>query len=147
MDCPKDTTKGTRRGFVFITFKTVEGCNAATASKEKQSLGENMVDVKKAIPQSQMYKQQDYQQQAYGYYDPYAAAYGYPPAPYMPYGPGRGRGAPRGRGGVPPPPAGMIGYPRYNPYGQTAAWYGYHPGAAPGGGKMRGRGRGGAAAS
>lgn len=135
MDLPKDATKGTRRGFVFITFKTVEACNAATASKDKQQLGDNMVDVRKAVP----YKDKD-NYGGGGYYD-YASPYGaypyaaYPPAPYgmAPYP--RGRGAMRGGRGGP-----MVGYPPYNPYDQSA-WYGYP--AVPGGGKMmRGRGRG-----
>lgn len=148
MDLPKDSTRGTRRGFVFITFKTVEACNAATASPDKQQLGENQVDVRKAVPYKD--KQAEYHAGGGGggYYD-YGAAYGaygaygaypaypaYPPAPYgmVPYPRGRGgmRGAPRG--GM------MPGYPPYDPYGQSA-WYGYP--AAPGGGKMmRGRGRG-----
>ena len=142
MDCPKDATKGTRRGFVFITFKTVEGCNAATASKGKQQIGENQVDVRKAVPNKD--KQQDYYGGGGGgggYYDPYNAyaAYGYGAYPYgayapaAPYGRGGARGAPRGGGG------GMVGYPAYNPYDQSS-WYGYP--AAPGGGKIRGRGRG-----
>jgi len=137
MDCPKDSTKPNtpRRGFVFITFKTVEACNAATASKEKQQLGENQVDVRKAVPNKD---KQDAYGGGGGYYDygAYGAAYGaypyggYPPAPYgmAPY--------PRGRGAM----RGAMGYPPYDPYAQ-AAWYGYP--AAPGGGKMmRGRGRG-----
>lgn len=138
MDLPKDPHKGTRRGFVFITFTTVEACNAATASKDKQQLGDNLVDVKKAMPQNKEFHPAPYDYAAHGY-----AGYGaYPPAPYgAPYGwgggGGGGRGAPRGRGG-------FVGYPVYNPYDQTS-WYGYPPAPPAGGGKIRGRGRGGPA--
>jgi len=134
IELPMDKEKGTRRGFVFVTFTTVEGCNAATAKGlNKQQLGENSVDVKKAVPQKPgaFYGGGPGGGYDHGYY----GYYGYPG--YMPPYPRGGRGG-RGRG--------MPAYHPY-PYDPYAGYdfsqdygYGYPP--APGGGKIRGRGRG-----
>jgi len=147
IELPMDKEKAARRGFIFVTFKTVEACNAATAKgKAKQELGENVVDVKKAVPQKAG--------GAGDYGGGYDYGYGYG---YAPFGPPRGRGgrgargAPRGRGGprggaAPYNPYGYDPYAGYDfsadygGYGDPFAAYGYPP--APGGGKMRGRGRG-----
>jgi len=136
VELPMDKEKGSRRGFVFVTFKTVEACNAATAKGlNKQQLGENNVDVKKAVPQKpgSFYGggpgAGGYDPYGYGYYG--YPGYGAPPFP--------GRGAPRGRGrGMPFPP--HYGYDPYAGYDFSQDYgYGYPPAA--GGGKMRGRGR------
>jgi len=125
-----------RKGFIFITFKDADACDAATAKGlHKQELGDRKVDVKKAVPQEQHQG-----------------------------GGGGGRGAPRGRGRGGPRGGGMggygayaaydpYGYGAYDPYGYAAYdpygyyGYGFPPVPMAGGGKMRGgprgRGRGG----
>jgi len=140
LETPMNKEKNIRKGFIFVTFKTSDACDAATTkSNLKQQLGDRTVDVKKAVPQEQ--------------YQGGAGARG-----------GRGRGGPRGapRGGAFPGPAGYYGAPMAPPYG---GYYGYDPygayfdpyayagagygavaapGKAPRGGpRGRGRGRGG----
>jgi len=136
VELPMDKEKNSRRGFVFVTFTTVEACNAATAQGlNKQQLGENNVDVKKAVPQK---PGSFYGGAPGGGYDPYGYGYyGYPGygAPPFP-----GRGAPRGGRGRAMPFPHPYGYDPYAGYDFSQDYgYGYPP--APGGGKMRGRGR------
>jgi len=143
LETPMNKEKNIRKGFIFVTFKTSDACDAATAKgKLKQELGDRSVDVKKAVPQEM------HQGGAGG-------------------GGGGGRGGPGGRGGRGgrgargfPGAGGFYGAPMAAPYG---AYYGgydpwgpyydpyYHagyggapaPGKAPRGGpRGRGRGRG-----
>jgi RNA recognition motif-containing protein len=120
LEMPMNKEKNIRKGFVFITFKTAEGCEAATApGLLKQELGDRQVDVKKAIPQDQ-------------------------------YQRGRGRGGPGGRGGrggfgdfggYGMDPYGYYGYDPWSVYYDPFAYATYPaPGAMSRG---RGRGRGG----
>jgi len=140
LETPMNKEKNIRKGFVFITFKTSDACDAATAKgKLKQELGDRSVDVKKAVPH------EAYQGGAGGAGGQRGGARG--------RGMRGGRGAPRG---YPPmygapmvPPYG--GYYAYDPYGAYFDPY-YHgagyagapaPGKAPRGGpRGRGRGRG-----
>jgi len=129
----KEKTPPIRKGFIFITFKDADACDAATAKgKLKQELGDRSVDVKKAVPQD--------------VHQGRGTARG--------TGGGRGRGAPRGGAGAMAAgaygayadPYGYYGfdpYYGYDPYAYGYA-YGYPPAPPVGGGKMRGgpRGRG-----
>jgi len=138
LETPMNKEKNIRKGFIFVTFKTSDACDAATAKGNlKQQLGDRTVDVKKAVPQEQQQQQQGHRG-----------------------GPG-GRGGMRGRGarghpGAAPmygapmgaPYGGFYGYnpwgPYYDPYYQGAGYAGAPaPGKAPRGGpRGRGRGRG-----
>lgn len=141
LETPMNKEKNIRKGFIFVTFKTSDACDAATTkSNLKQQLGDRTVDVKKAVPQEQ---------------------YQGGPGGRGGRGGGGPRGAPRGRGGFPgpagyygapmaPPYGGYYGYDPYagyyDPYAYAGAGYGaaMAPGKAPRGGpRGRGRGRGG----
>ena len=138
IELPMDKEKGTRRGFVFVTFKTVEACNAATAKGlNKQQLGENNVDVKKAVPQKPGAFYGGGHAGGGGYDPGYYGFYGYPGYGMPPFARGGGRGRGRGMPAYHP-------YPGYDPYAgyDFSQDYGYGYAPAPGGGKMRGRGRG-----
>lgn len=142
LETPMNKEKNIRKGFIFVTFKTSDACDAATAKgKLKQELGDRSVDVKKAVPQ-------EMHQGGGG-------------------GGGGSRGGPGGRGGRGgrgargfPGAGGFYGAPMAAPYGAYYAGYDpwgpyydpyYHagyggapaPGKAPRGGpRGRGRGRG-----
>ena len=46
--------RGTRRSFVFVVYKSPAGAIAATASGlKKQTIGEDVVDVRRAVPKDQ----------------------------------------------------------------------------------------------
>ena len=143
LETPMNKEKNIRKGFIFVTFKTSDACDAATAKgKLKQELGDRSVDVKKAVPAEQL--------QGGG---------GHRGGPG-----GRGGGMRGGRGGrgfhgagpmhgapMPPPYAGYYGYDPwgayFDPYYHGAGYAGYAgapaPGKAPRGGpRGRGRGRG-----
>jgi len=139
LETPMNKEKNIRKGFIFVTFKTSDACDSATAKGNlKQELGDRTVDVKKAVPQD---------------------AHQGPGHRGGPGGRGGMRGARGGRGGYPGAPP-MYGAPMAAPYG---GYYGYDPwgayydpyyhgagyaggpapGKAPRGGpRGRGRGRG-----
>ena len=136
LETPMNKEKNIRKGFIFVTFKTSDACDAATAKGQlKQQLGDRTVDVKKAVPQEQL-----------------AAAGGGRGGPRGgPRGGRGGRGFPHPGPGGPPmfgaPPAPYYGYnpwgPYYDPYYQSGGYAGAPaPGKAPRGGARGGRGRG-----
>lgn len=131
MELPMNKSKEPpiRKGFIFITYKEADACDAATAKGQlKQELGDRTVDVKKAVPQ-----------------DAHQAGGGGRGG-----GRGRGRGGPRGAAAMGAyaayaDPYGYYAYDpfyAYDPYGYAAYGYGYPPVPAAGGGKMRGAPRG-----
>lgn len=124
-------TRGTRRSFVFVVFKSPAGAIAATATGlKKQKIGEDTVDVRRAVPKDQHQSGHGFHRYGYenlaerkGIYPPMPPMHYFPPGPHYPR-PYRAMPPPhmrgRGRARVAAAAAAAAAAAYYDPYG-----YGY----------------------